>query len=204
MVRWWARTLSGLQVEKGWYYVPGECQNSTKDIISLLKNADSDDAWEFGWPWKEEDSVGLIPVFPDDPKFKCIKLLDNKSTIKEFQTMLQVTGECGSGRFSGFFILDPKIPKTTIEITAISNDDYQLIFKRLMNLDFSTMEKTKLATNALKELFKEIHVQSIQVVEQKDKSIEVSRIPLEKKRLTEAVVLASNLIKKKKKSSKDF
>jgi hypothetical protein len=198
LVRWWARTLSGLQVEKGWYYVPGECKTSTKDIITLLKTTYSDDAWEFGWPWKEDDSVRLIPVFPDDPKFKCIKLLDNKSTIKEFQSMLQVTGECGSGRFSGFFILDPKIPKTAIEITDLSNGDYRLIFKSLMNLDFSTMEKTKLSTNVLKELFKEMHVQSIQVVEQKQKLKEVSRINLEKKRLTEAVVLASNLIKKKK------
>ena len=212
LVRWWARTLSGATVKKGWYYVPGESSSSTKDIFTLLSSSSNglngadgsngsngtckNETWEFGWPWKEDQGVQVVPIFPDDPKYKCLLLLDEKSTIKDFANMLQVTGECGSGRFSGFFILDPNPASTSSSFTDVSNEEYINFYKKLMYLDFSDAEKSKKSCQVLIELLKQMNITPRQIFKE---NVEATPLNfLEKKRVVEPVVLASNLIKRKK------
>jgi hypothetical protein len=54
-----------------------------------------------------EKASQVIPMdFEDDPKVKALEMMGPDGTLEEFSELLSLTGECGSGRFSGFFIVD--------------------------------------------------------------------------------------------------
>lgn len=127
-------------------------------------------------------------------KFKALKLLDSKCTIRDFQNILQVTGECGSGRFSGFFIFKtPSNEYKGVFSSQLKVEDYKKFFKILMDSDFSNKDLALASSAKLKEFLLASGVSPQKL----DGS---SKVKKEKKRECDStvVVLASNLIKKKK------
>jgi hypothetical protein len=104
-VKWWCKTLGGLNgFNEGWYFVPGESRLTTRDVVPCTDQQ----KWTFGWPWPmSEKAAQVIPVdFEDDPKMKALEMIGVDGTLEDFSEILSLTGECGSGRFSGFFIVD--------------------------------------------------------------------------------------------------
>ena len=179
----------------GHFYVPGESEKSIQDISKLLTSN-----WKFGIPWDSNlKAIQVIPSFPDDVKVKALKLLDSSSSIKDFENILQVTGECGSGRFSGFFSCKlKKFKNELIDLKCISYSDYINLFKTLMDSDFSTRELALKSSQKLLDFLSKsgISSQSLPLTMTGETSVKQ-----EKKRESTSepvLILSSNLIKKTK------
>ena len=160
-MKWWSKTLSSVAT-KGWYFVPGESQATVRDIgANLTKD------WSFGWPWPNHlkasevccartHSLQVIPKFSDDAKVKALELVGPEGTIADFSEILSVTGECGSGRFSGFFILDLEGPsEANYSTTLLSESDFDALETLMLSGSFETMQDARAASRKVLDWLKE-------------------------------------------------
>jgi hypothetical protein len=60
LVQWWGKTLASLDnLEKGWYFVPGETEVTTQDVKQVLKGKE----WSYGWPWPKQSKACQVRLF---------------------------------------------------------------------------------------------------------------------------------------------
>lgn len=119
---------------------------------------------------------GEIASKEDDSKIKkksrrkLQDLLDNNEpntmTVREFWQLLSISEECGSGKLTGFFVIngipkaeeDQNRPKEMAQ--AVTNDQFTIIWNRLMAFDFVSDEinrqSTAKITAAIVDCLKEV------------------------------------------------
>jgi hypothetical protein len=152
--------------KQGYFFVPGETELSVRDIQKELN-------FNFGWPWPESTkAVSVIPHFSDDAKTKALALLGPNGTLKDLSEMLALTGECGSGRFSAFFILDLSViatestaaTKGSILKETVSQEDFEAIEHTMLSTEFDTKDHALEATRKIREKLHKLAVVGVPVV----------------------------------------
>ena len=160
--------------------------------------------WVFGWPFpSHEKAHRVIPRFSDDAKIKALEMLDASGTIAEFQELLQITGECGSGRFSAFFSILPAQDTFLFKADSVlSSKSWKDFEKFYLNFEFDKRDKAQQAFEGLKCWYEQNSVSfpyensTHLISNQVQKPIHVSNEP--EKRKPDIHQLSASLIKRKK------
>ncbi|KAJ3044459.1 hypothetical protein HDV00_001886 [Rhizophlyctis rosea] len=175
LIRWWIRTLSATSDElspsptltqRKYWCIPGEDER-TATKIAFATLPEGTDGWTWGWPYDvQSNAKAVIPRFPDDAKTKVLKNLDGevgKVTVKEFEELLQTTGECGFGRISGFLTLvvtptaaseagDELGSSNTGGVAGVPVKEFRTAMQALMKGDYSTQDLAASSTGRVAQV----------------------------------------------------